>query len=57
VTPGAPRKYADREVEAVVGRTLETLPREATQWNRASMSQTSGMSESTVGRTWRAFGL
>lgn len=55
--PGAPRTYADRAVEAVVRRTLETLPRDATQWSRASMSQAAGMSESTVGRIWRAFGL
>jgi transposase len=55
--PGAPRKYTDRKVEEVVRKTLETLPRAATQWSRTLMSQAAGISESTVGRIWRAFGL
>ena len=55
--PGAPRTVSDEDVERVVGRTLETLPRGKTQWSRQSMAQACGLSPSTVGRVWRAFGL
>ena len=32
-------------------------PTDATHWSRASMAAESGLSKSTVGRIWRAFGL
>jgi hypothetical protein len=37
--------------------TLESIPENATHWSRARMAEHSGLSESTVGRIWRAFGL
>jgi transposase len=37
--------------------TLERMPKNATHWSRASMAAESGLSESTVGRIWRAFNL
>ena len=37
--------------------TLERTPRDATHWSRASMATETGLSRSTVGRIWRAFGL
>src|SRR3954451_16334222 len=55
--PGAPRKIADEQVEAVVVATLERTPADATHWSRASMAAESGLSRSTVGRIWKAFGL
>ena len=55
--PGAPRKVSDGDVERVVTRTLESLPRGATQWSRESMATDCGPSPSAVGRIWRAFGL
>lgn len=55
--PGAPRTVTDAEVERVVVRTLETKPRDATQWSTRSMAAAVGISKSTVGRIWRAFGL
>jgi transposase len=55
--PGAPRKIADEQVEAVVVATLERTPADATHWSRASMAAQSGLSRSTVGRIWKAFGL
>jgi transposase len=55
--PGAPRTIADEQVEAVVVATLEELPKEATHWSRALMAKRSGLSKSTVGRIWKAFGL
>ncbi|WP_147201387.1 IS630 family transposase, partial [Pseudonocardia asaccharolytica] len=55
--PGAPRTVTDEQVEAVVTATLERTPPDATHWSRASMAAESGLSRSTVGRIWKAFGL
>jgi transposase len=55
--PGAPRTVTDADVERVVTRTLETKPANATHWSTRGMAQASGLSPSTVGRFWRAFGL
>jgi transposase len=55
--PGAPRKITDDRVEEVVVNTLERSPKDATHWSRASMAAESGLSKSTVGRIWKAFGL
>src|SRR4051795_9988834 len=55
--PGAPRSITDEQVEQVLVATLERTPRDATHWSRASMAAESGLSESTGGRIWRAFGL
>ena len=55
--PGGPRSVTDDQVEAVVVATLERTPRDSTHWSRASMAAESGLSRSTVGRIWRAFGL
>jgi transposase len=55
--PGAPRTVTDDDVERVVTTTLETQPTNATHWSTRKMAEASGMSQSTVGRIWRAFGL
>ena len=55
--PGAPRKVTDEAVERVVTRTLEAMPANATHWSTRRMAAASGLSQSTVGRIWRAFGL
>ena len=55
--PGAPRTVSDADVERVVTMTLESMPREATQWSTRSMAKACGMSSATVNRIWRAFGL
>jgi len=55
--PGAPRTVTDADVERVVTRTLETKPTNATHWSTRRMARASGLSQSTVGRIWRAFGL
>ncbi|MGW1551123.1 IS630 family transposase, partial [Streptomyces sp. NPDC002346] len=55
--PGGPRKITDERVEDVVVATLERSPKDATHWSRASMAAESGLSKSTVGRIWKAFGL
>lgn len=55
--PGAPRKFADDEIENVVVQTLESLPTGRTHWSTRSMAEHVGISHSTIGRIWRAFGL
>jgi transposase len=55
--PGAPRSITDEQVEEVLVATLERQARDATHWSRASMAAETGLSKSTVGRIWKAFGL
>lgn len=55
--PGVPRTITDEMVEAVIVRTLESRPREATHWSSRLMAKESGLSTSSVQRIWRAFGL
>lgn len=55
--PGAPRKITDEAVEAVVVKTLEETPADATHWSTRDLAKQVGMSASSVGRIWRAFGL
>jgi transposase len=55
--PGAPRKIADASIERVIVDTLESKPKGATHWSTRDMAKHSGLSHSTVGRIWRAFGL
>jgi transposase len=55
--PGAPRQIADARVEKVIVDTLESKPKGATHWSTRDMAKRSGLSHSTIGRIWRAFGL
>jgi transposase len=55
--PGAPRSIGDDDVEALIVRTLEETPPDATHWSTRSMAKATGMSQSAVSRIWRAFGL
>jgi len=55
--PGAPRSIGDDDVEALIVRTLEATPSDATHWSTRSMAKATGMSQSAVCRIWRAFGL
>lgn len=55
--PGQPRKITDAQVERVVTRTLETLPKNATHWSTRSMAKAEGLTQNAVLRIWRAFGL
>lgn len=54
---GAPRTIDDARIEAVVVKTLESLPQNATHWSSRGMADASGVSVSSVQRIWRAFGL
>lgn len=55
--PGAPRTIRDEDVEKVIVRTLESLPKDATHWSTRSMARATGMSQSAIARIWRAFAL
>jgi transposase len=55
--PGRPRTISDEQVEAVITKTLESAPREATHWSTRSMAAETGMNQTAVSRIWRAFGL
>ena len=55
--PGAVRTITDDKVEAVMVKTLEEKPADATHWSTRSMATAMGMSQSSISRIWRAFGL
>jgi transposase len=55
--PGVPRSITDDHVEALIVATLEQTPSDATHWSTRSMAKATGISASSVGRIWRAFGL
>jgi transposase len=55
--PGQPRKITDAKVEEVIAKTLESAPRNATQWSTRSMAAEVGLTQTAVSRIWRAFGL
>lgn len=55
--PGRPRTITDEQVEAVITKTLESTPADATHWSTRSMAAASGLNQTAVSRIWRAFGL
>jgi transposase len=55
--PGRPRTVTDAQIEKLITTTLETAPKNATHWSTRSMAAQLGLSQSTVSRVWRAFGL
>jgi transposase len=55
--PGAPRTITDADVERVITLTLEAAPPDATHWSTRSLARAAGMSQTAVGRIWRAFAL
>jgi transposase len=56
--PGAPRKITDEQVEVLVTRTLTEKGRgQDTHWSTRAMAAETGLSQSSVSRIWRAFGL
>jgi len=55
--PGAPREIGDEKIEQVVRLTLEKTPKGATHWSSRMLAARTGLSQSTISRIWRAFGL
>jgi transposase len=54
---GAPRTIDDARVEAVVVKTLESVPKGATHWSTRLMARETGMTQNAILRIWHAFGL
>lgn len=54
---GRPRTIDDAAVEKLITETLENAPKADAHWSTRSMAAHLGMSQSTVSRVWRAFGL
>jgi transposase len=54
---GAPRTIDDDRIEAIIVKTLEEKPINATHWSTRGMAKASGVSTSSVHRIWRAFSL
>jgi transposase len=54
---GTPRTIDDVRVDAVIARTLESVPAGATHWSTRTMASAADMSQTAVSRIWRAFGL
>jgi len=55
--PGAPREIGDEKIEQVVRLTLEKTPKGASHWSSRMLASKTGLSQSTISRIWRAFGL
>ncbi|NHZ79000.1 IS630 family transposase [Massilia sp. CCM 8695] len=55
--PGAPRTIDDARVDAVIAKTLETQPMNASHWSTRTMAKEARLSQTAVSRIWRAFGL
>jgi len=55
--PGRPRTISDEQVEAVIVKTLESTPKNATHWSTRSLAAEVGLTQTAVSRIWRAFGL
>ena len=55
--PGRPRTITDDQVEAVVVKTLESTPKDATHWSTRSMAAEVGLTQNAVLRIWQAYGL
>ena len=55
--PGRTPTITAVKVAEVVSKTTRSTPYNATQWSRSTMAREAGISESSVGRIWRAHGL
>jgi transposase len=55
--PGRTPAISSQVIARVITRTTQTKPAEATHWSRSRMASEMGISESSVGRIWRAHGL
>lgn len=54
---GAPRTVTDAQIAELIAATLERAPKDATHWSTRSMAAETGLSQSTVSRIRRPFGL
>lgn len=55
--PGRWKKFSRQKVSAIVRKTLEQKPANATHWSTRTMAEAAGVSERTVRRIWKTHGL
>jgi transposase len=55
--PGRKPSIAAEKVAEVIAKTTQSKPAAATHWSRSTMAREAGISDSSVGRIWRAHGL
>jgi transposase len=55
--PGAKRTITDEQLEQLIIRTFETMPKGATHWSTREMAKAVGLSHMAISRIWHAFGL
>jgi transposase len=55
--PGRRKKFSPQKVAAIVRKTLEQKPTNATHWSTRTMAEAAGVSERAVRRIWKAHGL
>ena len=48
--PGAPRSIDDTQVDALIAKTLESVPDGATHWSTRTMAREAGLSQTAVSR-------
>jgi transposase len=53
--PGAPRTIDDTHVDAVIAKTLESVPAGATHWSTRTTAREMKLSQTAASRIWRAF--
>jgi transposase len=54
---GRPRSVTDEHVESVIDKTLHDRPKKGTHWSSRSLAKELCLTQSAVGRIWKAFGL
>ena len=55
--PGRPRQIEEERIAVLITKTLRSTPRGQTHWSCRTMSESVGLSKSTVQRVWNAFGV
>lgn len=54
---GASRTIDDAPVDALIAKTLESVPDGASHWSTRTMARQAGLTQTAVSRIWRTFGL
>ena len=54
---GAPRIHDDEKIAEIIRLTTTTEPPNATHWSSPQMAKATGLSQPTISRIWKAFGL
>lgn len=57
IRSGRPRSISDEKIADLVRKTLETKPEGKTHWSTRLLANETELSQSTVSRIWRTFGL